>query len=113
MTSHAFRAITATTVFGGFMGLVAAGVWAVDQPEVTGELLEVVDSDTDYPGVLPFPTTDLDPTFTGAGFWDLAPVPDNRLPVSLWLALPLSTAAAGGIVGAAATAAGIRLTRNA
>ncbi|SNT00475.1 hypothetical protein SAMN05421642_10837 [Rhodococcoides kyotonense] len=101
------------SAFGGLLGLVAAGVWAVDQPEIDGPQYYLSESEGDV--IEPFSgfqSAPDDPTFTGAGFWDFAPVADNNLPVSLWLALPISTAVVGAAVGAGASAVGVRVTRS-
>ncbi|MCC8928844.1 hypothetical protein [Rhodococcus sp. I2R] len=110
MTKDKIRLTALTTAFGALLGLVAAGVWAMNEPDLPGEALYVSDSEGELPGPL-FPS-DVPATFSGAGFWDLSPVPDDRLPVSLWVALPLATAVVGGVVGAVGSAAGVRVSRG-
>lgn len=110
VTKDKIRLTALTTAFGALLGLVAAGVWAINEPDLPGEALYVSDSEGELPGPL-FPS-DVPATFSGAGFWDLSPVPDDRLPVSLWVALPLTTAVVGGVVGAVGSAAGVRVSRG-
>lgn len=86
MTNQKVRVIGGATLFGGLLGLVAVGVWAVDQPaDSVGDMYVIADSTTD-PEMLSPPTS----TFTGSTFIDLAPAPGRRLPIPLWLALPSS-----------------------
>lgn len=105
MTNQKVRVIGGATLFGGLLGLVAVGVWAVDQSaDVVGDMYVIADSTTD-PAMLSPPTS----TFTGSTFIDLAPAPGARLPIPLWLAIPSSTAVVGAAAGAVAAAAGVRI----
>ena len=105
MTNQKVRVIGGATLFGGLLGLVAVGVWAVDQPaDSVGDMYVIADSTTD-PEMLSPPTS----TFTGSTFIDLAPAPGRRLPIPLWLAIPSSTAVVGAAAGAVAAAAGVRI----
>lgn len=94
-------------MFGGMLGIVAAGVWALDSPDTPGELYYLSESDGgDFPILPPD-----DPTFTGAGFFNFTPISDGNLPVPLWLAIPAATALVGAGVGAGAAVAGVRISR--
>lgn len=108
MRSHTARAIAVAAVFAGLIGLIATGIWALDTPKVHSQLYFVEDTDGDFsiPPVAP------DPTVSAAGLWQFTPAPDGRLPMSLWLAIPASTALVGGAFGAIASAAGVRVTRH-
>lgn len=104
MASRALTIIIAA-VFGGILGLLAAGIWAVDRnPEPKGPLYAV----TDESEVLP----SLDEPFTGSRFTDLEPVSLSRLPLPLWLVIPVATAGGGAVIGALATGFGVRITRQ-
>lgn len=93
--------------YGGLFGLVGAGVWAVDRaPEPAGRAYFITD-DSDSLSFSPpgYP-------FTGAGVTNFEPLPEPRLPVPLWLAIPLTTTSVGAVAGVIAAAAGLRFSRD-
>lgn len=106
MIHNKVKLIGGAAVFSGLLGLVAAGVWAINNPTIDGDAYVMTESSQDRREI------PADTEFTGLGYTDFAPAPDPRLPVSLWLALPATTAAAGAIAGTAAAAAGFRIARH-
>ena len=92
---------------GGFLGLVCTGVWAVDRaPEPTRTEYFIADG-----SYWPMPSPP-DYPFTGAGFMDFEPVREPRLPIPLWLAMPIATTGVGAVAGAMTARAGFRFTRE-
>ncbi len=94
-------------IFGGILGVAAAGVWAIDRlPEPAGTTYFVAPNSEDLalpPAPAGFSTT--------SRFMDFTPTPAPRLPVSLWFAIPVATAGIGAVTGAIAASAGVAISR--
>lgn len=106
--TNAASVIVIAAIFAGFIGLVATGIWTLNSPNVTGDLFYM----EAWSEGASMPPAAFEPTDTGSIFRKFTPVPDSRLPVTPWIAIPVATALVGAVLGAAASAGGVRIARR-